>query len=83
MPTDLTACRCEECSADSLPTYTSQYRLECEARHVANIKGAEPEIRNERRSAYLAEVFVRRGAVAYARLRKEVWTQMNKLGITP
>jgi hypothetical protein len=88
MPTDLflspTACRCEECSPHDVgPTYSRQHLLECEARHVAQLKGPDPETRNERRSAYLGGVYTERGVEAYATLRSQVWVQMNKLGITP
>lgn len=87
MPVDLfqstTACRCDQCSPDPLPTYTRRHFLECEARHLANFKARGEVTANERRTAYLGGVFELRGEAAYAALRRAVWAEMHRMGVTP
>lgn len=66
-------CRCEVCCPDNpAPTYTEQFRHECEVRAVVAMAS------NARRRSYLEKVEKRRGAAAADRIRTEAWELMRR-----
>ena len=66
------ACRCESCTDDPAPTYTREFRHECEVREVAGMES------NQARRDYLALVEKKRGLNAATRLREGAWKLMNE-----
>ena len=56
------------------PTYTEDFRHECEARYVAALPS------NDRRAEYLDKVHDARGDVEYFRLRSAAWREIQRAG---
>lgn len=57
----MSACRCEQCSAEPAPTWTEGWRQRCEARYVAALG-------KEARKRYMERVEKERGRRAALRL---------------
>lgn len=65
-------CYCEQCSENPKPTYSEEYRHECEVRHVAKQK--VPWIRE-----HLGKVKEKRCEAEYHRLRHAVLIEREKI----
>lgn len=62
-------CRCDQCAAEPAPTWTEQWRHECEVRHVARLTVEE-------RRSYINDVAASRGTERAIRLMRDV--MLNK-----
>lgn len=64
-------CRCPACTPDPAPTWTPEYRLECEARHLLRLPLAE------RRQALAAPARAARRLALEAEMRRQ-WDANRK-----
>ena len=65
-------CRCPQCSAEPLLSYTEAYRLACEIRFLVGLES------DEKRAEYLKGAEEHRGRSAAQALRQAVWRAIQE-----
>lgn len=66
-------CLCPQCTDHPAPTYTEEFRRECEARYLLTM-------RRDRREKYYRDVSLRRGLPASRQLVADVKVAYSKMG---
>lgn len=65
-------CMCPQCTPNPAPTYTEAWRMECEARYIAQLTT------DEERRVYLNLVRTARGDISAEALRTLAWKEMKR-----